>query len=800
MFVPEDSRETVQNRRRSTDITQVVASPKAPIPISGGMFASEGHGLMTAAQAGDSTRHGVSLSAILRYKWTIFLITVLVAAPAITGVWMLVVPEYKARAEVRVRPIIPRLVFKTEDNGMIPLYQSFMNTQVSIMRSPTVLQRVLDHKNVQQTKWYKGYKDPLKSLMKSQTPPPMERLRDVLSASPRRRTEIIDVSFKARSAKDAAVIVNAVLDQYIAYVSETSSSTRDKIYRQLADQHKSLENEIQGREKILAKLRQELGTGVPEELVAMKRVALEEAEGKYRGVYLDMSVAQWRQKRLEAAIGKIKAEARKRIEDEKKKKVPGDKAAHAGVPATQPAEVRPQYHQDGDWRRMDMQVRTLQHRIESAGRDFKPGHPTMVKLAGELKFAEEMLALRQAQLDEDWKNRSKLPTLHSPTAFPGQPIIDPQRPEAAYETRLQTVKAGLDLLKHQADLLLEAAKKQRENFAETFQSAQMLEKENEALRHKRRLFDAVRTRLDAKEMERNVPGSIEVLTRAITSSKPSNDRRIVFTAMALVAGLGLGLGLAFLKAGRNQVMYAIDDLPAHAVQGPFLGQLPIVAKSKKTPVEDNPMLAEAMRMVRTALVSRIREDCGSAILVSSADTGAGKSTFAVMLARSLALSGKRILLIDSDLRKRDLTVRFNLADEPGFIESLQSRSVDKRSLFPTETPDLSFMPSGQRNGGIELELTANGAFGALIDQARSRYDIIILDSPPILPVADAGILSRQVDGTVLVVRQETSQRIEVVDALASLGSAGGKLLGTVFLTSQQNALYNSSYYSSGDSH
>ena len=449
---------------------------------------------------------------------------------------------------------------------------------------------------------------------------------------------------------------------------------------------------------------------------------------------------------------------------------------------------------------MDVQIRAIKHQIESASRDFKPEHPTMVKLAGELKFAEETLALRQAQLDDDWKNRSKLPTLGAPIALPGRPVIDPQRPEAAYEVRLQTVKTELELLKYQADLLLKEAKKQRDDFATTFQSAQMLEKENEALRHKRRLFDAVRTRLDHKEMERNVPGSIEVLTRAITSSKPSNDRRIVFTAMSLVAGLGLGLALAFLRAGRSQVMFALDDLPARAIQGPFLGQLPIVAKTKETSVEDNPMLAEGMRMVRTALVSRMREDRGSAILVSSAHTGAGKTTFAVMLARSLALSGKKILLVDSDLRKRDLTSRFNLADEPGFIESLRRRCVDKRSVFSTETPDLSFMPSGQRNGGIELELTANGAFGALIDQARGQYDVIILDSPPILPVADATILSRQVDGTVLVVRQETCHRAAVVDALASIGSAGGKLLGTVFLSSQSNTLYGGSDYSYGDSH
>ena len=76
---------------------------------------------------------------------------VLAAAPAIAIIWTQVVLKYQATGEVRVRPIIPYLVFKTEDSGMIPLYESFVNTQVSIIRSQAVLQRALGRREVQQT-------------------------------------------------------------------------------------------------------------------------------------------------------------------------------------------------------------------------------------------------------------------------------------------------------------------------------------------------------------------------------------------------------------------------------------------------------------------------------------------------------------------------------------------------------------------------------------------------------------------------------------------------------------------------
>jgi capsular exopolysaccharide synthesis family protein len=705
---------------------------------------------------------------------------------------MLIVPVYTAKAEVRIRPIIPRLVFKTEDNGPIPLYQSFMNTQVSIMRSPTVSQRVLDHRDVQQTEWYKN---PPKSLFDDEAPSSMERLRVSLSASPRPDTEIIDLSFKARNAKDAATIMNAVLDQYISYISEMSSSTRDAIYRQLADQYKFLENEIQGREKVLAKLRQELGTGVPEELVAMKRRSLEDAEGKYRGVYLDMSVAKWRQERLVATIEKIKAEARKRIEDNEKKNEPGDRAAPAGVPATQPAEVQPQYRRDRDWRRMDVQIRTLQHQIKSASRDFKPGYPTMVKLAGELKFAEEMLALRQTQLDDDWKNRSKLPTLRAPIAMPGQPVIDPQRPEAAYEAKLQTVTAELGLLKHQANLLLAAAKKEREDFAEIFQSAQMLEKENEALRHKKRLFNAVRERLDHKEMERNVPGSIEVLTRAMAASKPSGDNRVLLTILFLFGAVVVGSTCGLIRARHMSSRYRISDLGG-LLEMPFLGKLPLVRgcpRAAPMTNTDDQALLDGVRIVSTALLSRLGEKPGRMVLVTSPDAEVGRSSVAAMLAGNLARCGMKVLLVDADMRNGTLSRTFGLQEKPGVADSLCAADpLLQNRTYDGDIPNLHIMPAGPKADRRGVERIVRGRFTKCMECYRSDYDVILVDGPPVLPVADARVLSEQVDGTVLIVREGETRRVDVTDALASLRSAGGNVLGTVVLGFERTEIHQAS--------
>ena len=100
-----------------------------------------------------------------------------------------------------------------------------------------------------------------------------------------------------------------------------------------------------------------------------------------------------------------------------------------------------------------------------------------------------------------------------------------------------------------------------------------------------------------------------------------------------------------------------------------------------------------------------------------------------------------------------------------------------------------------------FEETANRAFNACIGQLRHQYDIILLDSSPILPVADATILSSQVDGTIMVERELISRRENVINALARLGSAGGRLLGTVFVGSggQEGYGYNYHYGRTNDS-
>jgi capsular exopolysaccharide synthesis family protein len=725
-----------------------IAVPDTTLP--GQFMATAG-----AAQAVPSV--GDIIESMLRFKWTVLAVFILVAAPVVAAIWSQVVPVYRAEAEVRVRPIIPYLVFKSEDSGTIPLYDSFVNTQVSIIKNMTVLQRVLDQQEVRQTRWYKNPPKSILNRLTGKIPTALDRLRDNLSAKPRRETEIIDVTFTASSARDAQLIANTVLEQYTKYIGEMSDATQDKIYNTLVEQYKSLDNDIRGREKVVAALRQQLGTAIPEELISRQRLRLDETQARLDELQQSITLLEWEKKRIDTNdSNNILADAADKFRE------------------------KPKYYEDQEWRRLDNNVRIIRHNIDTS--PLTPNHPDAPKMKKELEFAEAELQRREQQLDQQWQDR-----LNNPA---GASIVIDGTKGMTYEEGLIYLEHQLAKLKHEKQLLTDKFKQEKADFDELFQTAENLSNENNDLEHKRELFDAVRQRVDQKNMEKNVPGSIEVQTRAILPSKPYNDRRVPFTALALIMALGAGGGLAYLRASKTQAIYTPNDVPL-LTQLPFLGYVPMARNLRSPADQADPATIESVRIVRTALLSRVNGYNGTAVLVTSTTEGTGKSTFTMMLGESLARSGKKVLLIDADFRKRTLTRQFDLGDKSGFIQSLTRGSPGGYYIYKTEEiPGLSFMPAGtQGKRHSAFEETANGDFKLHIDKLRKKYNIILLDSPPILPVADAAILSGQVDGTIIVERELVSRRTDVMNALIRLNSAGGRFLGTVFIGSESNGKY-----------
>jgi hypothetical protein len=275
-----------------------------------------------------------------------------------------------------------------------------------------------------------------------------------------------------------------------------------------------LENEIKGQEMISAELRKSLGTGTPQELVSSKRIRLDETQARLNEKRQSIAVLEWKRKELEDLM---KMEITHEQND-----VPVDSTAQM--------EKKPKYHEDSEWRALDINVRTIQHNI--AASELDPNNPEIIRATKDLEFAKELLRLREVQLDEQWRDRPK-----NISEVP-MTITSDSGPD--YEEKLRALELQLAQIKYEEQLLLAELRKQQEEFQSLFESAQLLEKENNSLHHKRDLFKAVRQRLDQKNMEHNIPGPIEVLTQAFAPSEPHKDRRILYTSIVVILdGLGI---------------------------------------------------------------------------------------------------------------------------------------------------------------------------------------------------------------------------------------------------------------------
>jgi uncharacterized protein involved in exopolysaccharide biosynthesis len=423
---------------------------------------------------------------------------VLVAGPVIAGVWTLIVPKYEARGEIRVRAVIPRLFFEREDSGAIPFYDSYVNTQVSILRSPTVLHRVLEQPKVRQTQWYTNPEKTLLQRLRGDAVSPLDSLQNGLSAQPRPQTEIIDVSFADAKAEDAKIIVDSVLDEYLTYVRFVADEGEQQLDHTLAAVQATLAREIEMQERNRAAQCARLQTDNPQELISRKRICLDEAQTRLQELRNRISMLQWEMKQP-------------------------DETTDGNSPDA-PSRSQLKYYQDAEWRKLDLDVRRAQHQIDKS--NLTPNSPDRAGLTKDLAFAKDLLRLREQQLEEQWNGHRKDMT------GPEDGVIPVERQLARAKMEEQLLQKDLDT--------------QKAEFATLFQCAQSLEKVNAELQHKRELFHAVRSRLDQREIEHHLPGAIAILARADCPSKPAGDHRVVFTAGAALLGLCAAGGTALL--------------------------------------------------------------------------------------------------------------------------------------------------------------------------------------------------------------------------------------------------------------
>ena len=266
-------------------------------------------------------------------------------------------------------------------------------------------------------------------------------------------------------------------------------------------------------------------------------------------------------------------------------------------------------------------------------------------------------------------------------------------------------------------------------------------------------------------------------------------------------GLALGAGLALLLE-KNSGTFRNPDEIADILGVPVLTHVPFfkgrVRKSKKgdiNPYKDmDPYLAivhqpasvvsEAIRSLRTNVFFEMTGDRGKIIQVTSPLPGDGKSTIAGNLACSIAQSGKRVLAIDCDLRRPQLTDNFAMGDQIGATNLLNGECEFEEACHQTPIATLQVMPSGPIPTNPAEALTLPD-MGELLEQVRDEYDFVVLDTPPLLVVTDPSIVASMVDGVIMTLRIRRKSKPNANESISILRAVGANILGVVINNSDE---------------
>jgi capsular exopolysaccharide synthesis family protein len=314
------------------------------------------------------------------------------------------------------------------------------------------------------------------------------------------------------------------------------------------------------------------------------------------------------------------------------------------------------------------------------------------------------------------------------------------------------------------------------------------------------LLDVLSSRYRVQAVESKIEvRPVQIVNRAEPSVRPVKPSLKMNLALSLVVGLVLGLSLAFFIEYLDTSIKTMDDVERHL----GLSVLSVIPRGAKflTQEEPNSRFAEGYRILCAKLNLTGARDSARSITVLSGGPGEGKSTTAFNLAWVCAQSGMKVLVIDGDVRRPAAHTAAGVENSLGLGEFLAGQASLDELIQTSSVPNLEILTAGSL-GPEDLGGFSRARFGSLLEICRPNYDVIVVDSPPVLGISDASVISQEVDVTLLLIQHRRYPRNVSQRAKRVIDEVGGKLFGVILnnvnIKTDDNyyyyAGYSSSYY------
>jgi polysaccharide biosynthesis transport protein len=632
-------------------------------------------------------------------------------------------PAWPSEAVLEFRP--PKSATSGADEYIPPETMRLqVETEARKIRQPNVFEDVLKQAQVKETNYYKSFS----SLAEAR-----EDLLDEVAVNPVPDTRLIRVRLALAKPSEAQLIVRMLVDRYTqSYEGYRKGDVKDTL-EQIKTTVAAKKDELTRKREEKTRFQQSKNISAMEEeksITAERLAALRHS--------LDELQAQ------EAEL----QSTRESVQGLK----PGE------LPIT--AEMRSTVEADPDLRYLKNQAEQLEIQIEAMKQNMLgEKHKSLLMLKSQLDLVRARESQRREELIDTLRER-QLDSLNQDIAK-----------ARAMEAQLFTQIADAETRQHEVDSAL----------------SQFRDYQTEEQRLEDTISDLTKQQTAAEQMvgSQASTGRLELIQPASLATKMSRPSPALFFGGGFAAALLIGIGVAFLREFTDKAVRTPIDV-ARFARLPVLGAVPklddeeadIETIEHATRRAPHSLVAEAFRHVRAHLLFSGPIESQRVLLITSPGASDGKTSVAINLAVTLAQSNQRVLLIDANFRRPAIRRAFNGTRNEGLSNVLIGQGKWESYVTKTDMPTLDVMCSGPLPPA-PAELLGSKYMRDLLQEARTKYDRVIIDAPPALLISDSLVIATQVDGVILVARAVANSKGSLRRAREQLEKIGARIVGAI---------------------